>query len=193
MSGVKETWWRVNGGAWTKGNSVDIPAEQRGDFGLDWYSVDNAGNVETPEKSAFFTAYNRYEEDASQIVYRGSWSTTIGETWSGGSYSRSSSANAAVYITYTGKVAEFFFPTGPDLGRVPIPARLGDMDAVDALRCDRHQEKLRVVGATSGTHVLTIESLDSKNAASTGTAIGLDAVDVDGVLVVDTTRADHDR
>jgi hypothetical protein len=44
LSGVKETWYRVNGGSWIAGNSIDIGKHQK--FVIDFYSVDVAGNVE---------------------------------------------------------------------------------------------------------------------------------------------------
>jgi len=46
LSGVKETWWSLDGGTWTKGTSVSVPA-QNGYHFVRYYSVDNAGNSES--------------------------------------------------------------------------------------------------------------------------------------------------
>ncbi len=46
LSGVKETWWSLDGGTWTKGTSVSVPA-QNGYHFVRYYSVDNAGNLES--------------------------------------------------------------------------------------------------------------------------------------------------
>lgn len=45
-SGCKETKYRVDGGAWQTGNSVNVSTE--GDHLLEYYSTDNAGNQEAP-------------------------------------------------------------------------------------------------------------------------------------------------
>ena len=188
-SGVRETWWRVNEGAWTKSSSVDTTAGQLGGFGLDWYSVDNAGNAELPYRSAYFEAFNRYEQNATQIDYRSTWTTGSGAAWSGGSYRRSSTATAAAYITFSGKIIDVYGPKGPNLGKVRMRLDAGAWsDPVDLYASVAVSERLpRYTAAGTGVHVLTIESLNDKNPLSSGTDIGLDAVDVDGTLVTDTT------
>ena len=46
LSGVKETWWSLDGGDWTQGTSVTVPAVNGYHF-ISYYSVDNAGNRES--------------------------------------------------------------------------------------------------------------------------------------------------
>ena len=46
LSGVKETWWSLDGGTWTKGTSVSVPAVNGYHF-VRYYSTDNAGNSES--------------------------------------------------------------------------------------------------------------------------------------------------
>jgi protocatechuate 3,4-dioxygenase beta subunit len=46
LSGVKETWWSLDNGTWTKGTSVAVPAVNGYHF-ISYYSVDNVGNVES--------------------------------------------------------------------------------------------------------------------------------------------------
>ena len=188
-SGVRETWWRLNDGAWTKSASVDTTAGQLGGFGLDWYSVDNAGNIELPYQSAYFEAFNRYEQNATQIDYRSTWTTSSGAAWSGGSYRRSSAATAAVSITFSGKIIDVYSPKGPNLGKVRMKLDAGPWsDPVDLYASVAASERLpRYTAAGTGIHVLTIESLNDKNPLSSGFDIALDAVDVDGTLLTDTT------
>jgi hypothetical protein len=52
-SGVASTHWRIDDGAWNTGTlaTTGVP----GSHTLEFYSVDNAGNVEDPPKSASFT------------------------------------------------------------------------------------------------------------------------------------------
>ncbi len=188
-SGVRETWWRLNEGAWTKSGSVDTTAGQLGGFGLDWYSVDNAGNIEFPYQSAYFEAFNRYEQNAAQIDYRSTWTTGSGAAWSGGTYRRSSAATAAFSITFSGKIIDVYSPKGPNLGKVRMKLDAGPWsDPVDLYASVAASERLpRYTAAGTGIHVLAIESLNDKNPLSSGTDIGLDAVDVDGTLLTDTT------
>lgn len=49
-SGVAETYWRVDGGAWSQGNEALIDGE--GHHVIEYYSVDSAGNVERPSSLA---------------------------------------------------------------------------------------------------------------------------------------------
>ena len=51
ISGVDYTEYRVNGGAWTKGNSVTVSAV--GAYAVEYRSADKAGNVETAKSVAF--------------------------------------------------------------------------------------------------------------------------------------------
>jgi hypothetical protein len=55
-SGVKETWYAVDDGAWTQGTQVTITAA--GNNGVHWiryYSIDNAGNQETRDNRCSVT------------------------------------------------------------------------------------------------------------------------------------------
>ncbi len=188
LSGVKEIRWSKDGGlTWNVGNAVDIPPSERGSYTLRWYAVDNAGNVEAPAHEELFAAYNRYEETASDLVYRGSWVSTSGAPWSGGAYRRSADSSAAVYLTFSGKVIELYYPTGPNLGKFRVRLDGGASQDVDLYAETPTSAKLRFTGASISNHVLAIESLNAKNASSTATAIGFDCVDVDGVVVPDTT------
>ena len=59
MSGVGETWYRLDGGPWTKGTQVTVTAA--GNDGTHWihyYSVDNCGNQETREHRCSVTIDN---------------------------------------------------------------------------------------------------------------------------------------
>ena len=189
LSGVAETRWSLDGGtSWTVGTSVDIPAEQRGTYLLLWYSVDNVGNSEFPVQEALFAAYNRYEQSAAQVVYRSTWTTETTGTWSGGSYARSSSATAAAYVTFSGKIIDVYGRKGPDMGMVRMRLDNGMWsDAIDCYASEATSTAIYRFTAAFGSHVLAIESLNTKNPLSSGTAIGLDCFDVDGTLMADTT------
>ena len=86
-----------------------------------------------------------------------------------------------------------YSPKGPNLGKVRLRLDAGAWSApIDLYAASASSEKLaRYTAAGTGTHVLAIESLNDKNPLSSGTDIGLDAVDVDGTLLIDTTPADH--
>jgi hypothetical protein len=59
MSGVAETWYRLDAGPWTKGTQVTVTAV--GNDGVHWiayYSIDNVGNIETREHVCSVTIDN---------------------------------------------------------------------------------------------------------------------------------------
>lgn len=188
LSGVNHTYWRLNGGAWNDSRTIVVAAEERGDFGVEWYAVDGAGNAEFPVHEGFFRAYNRYEETSTPLVYRSTWASVPGPTWSGGAYARSTAATAAAYITFTGTTIELNGPTGPDMGKIGIRLDGGDMTEYDQYSAETTLTQLaRFVASGAGTHVLAIESLGTHNPLSSGIAVGIDSVDIDGVLTNDVT------
>jgi hyaluronate lyase len=70
LSGVAETWYRVDSGEWTEGNSVAIGDE--GIHVIEYYSVDRAGNVEetkTAEVKLDLTP-PVVEASVTSVVYR---------------------------------------------------------------------------------------------------------------------------
>jgi hypothetical protein len=59
LSGVNETWYRLDAGGWTKGTQVTVTAA--GHDGTHWiayYSIDNVGNIETREHVCSVTIDN---------------------------------------------------------------------------------------------------------------------------------------
>jgi len=59
MSGVAETWYRLDGGSWTKGTQVTVTAAGNdGKHWIQYYSIDNVGNTETREHRCSVTIDN---------------------------------------------------------------------------------------------------------------------------------------
>lgn len=87
-SGCKETKYRVDGGTWQTGNSVNITTD--GDHAIEFYSIDNAGNIEAP-KSA------RAKLDKTPPIF--------GNCPTGGPFLNNSGAQVVGPITYDASVA----------------------------------------------------------------------------------------
>ena len=186
LSGVKATYWSLNNGTnWNAGTRVTIPATTRGDFRLQWYSVDNADNAGTVSE-AIFSAYTNYEQNAAQVVYRGSWSDVVDAGYSGGSYTRSQGTSAAAYVTFVGNIIEIYGMRGPDLGKAMIRLDSDAPQEIDLYAAVAVRDRLgRYMGAVNATHTLSFEALDTKNTASSGTAISVDSFNIGGTAVAD--------
>jgi len=187
LSGVKATYWSLNNGeTWNPGTRISIPSDTRGDFRLIWYSVDNANNVES-QSEYNFSAYTHYEQTAPQITYRGTWGQVTDAAYSGGTYARSQSTSAGVFITFSGNIIELYGSRGPNLGKATIKLDNGTAQTVDLYSPVLTRDRLgRFVGAGNGTHTLAFEALDTKNILSSGTSITVDSVDIGGTTVADT-------
>jgi hypothetical protein len=72
-SGVATTWFRVNGGAQTPGTTIPTISTP-GDYTIEFWSVDNAGNIELPHKTASFTV-TPIVSGTGTIQFAWSWAT----------------------------------------------------------------------------------------------------------------------
>ena len=73
-SGVAYTKYRLDGGEWTTGTVV--ATSTAGVHTLEFYSVDNVGNEETPHQTVGFRLYARFEQTDGRITFSGPWATS---------------------------------------------------------------------------------------------------------------------
>ncbi len=187
-SGVASTFWRVDGGAWQTGLTASV-ANAPGDHLVEWYSVDALGNTETV-KSASVAICTRYEQDASAIVYRGSgWSTAGNAARSGGSWAYTNAAGSSAYFVVQGTGLDLVASTGPTYGIARIVVDGGTPVNADLYSStNKHQIRVaQIRGLSAGTHRVRIEWTGTKNASSSGTGIGIDAIDSVGTITPDVT------
>ncbi len=186
--GVSGTRWRVDGSAWTTGTTAVV--NTTGAHTLEFQSVDYLGNTEAI-KSAPFTIYARSDNKDSRILYSGSWSTWASGGFFGGDYKYANKAGSSVTVGFKGTAMDWITSKAPDFGIAKVTLDGGTPAYVD-LYAPNYPVQQRVWSANGledTTHTVTIEWTGTKNAASSNTKVGIDAVDLLGQLVIppDTT------
>ena len=149
-------------------------------IGLD--AVDIAGGIK--QAPAAGPALTRFEQTNTKIVYDGVWVTSTNTARSGGSWAYANSAGAVAYLAFTGTRIDIIGSTQPNYGKATVT-----VDGTRSYEADfytsgylHNRKVLGITGLPAGTHTVAIEWTGAKNPSSSGTAIGLDAVDIDGAL-----------
>jgi hypothetical protein len=126
----------------------------------------------------------RYEEDDTMVSLDGSWTSVSDSKMSGGAYVYANSAGSAANIAFTGTRIDWITSIGPANGKARLTLDDGAPIEVDLYSPDfKFKQTVWSSGTLSaGTHTLRIEWTGTKNASASGTNIGLDALDVIGVL-----------
>ncbi|MDP2400991.1 MAG: hypothetical protein Q8M66_03350, partial [Actinomycetota bacterium] len=173
-SGVQHTKWRLNDGSWTTGTTVTT--NQGGVHTLEFYSVDNAGNVEQV-KTVSFTVVARYDQEDPNLVYTKTWNLQNRTTYWNGSHRIVSATGASVNAAFTGTKVAWIARTGPDYGIARVTLDGGTPVDVD-LYSPSYQQQQVVWDASDlepGTHTLRIEWTGRKNPTSTHNYVTIDA------------------
>jgi len=126
----------------------------------------------------------RYEQTAPGIAYTSGWLNSNNAMMSGGSYLYAASDNATATITFTGKRFDWITITSPAMGIASVSVDGGPAQLVDLYSpLTRYQQAVWSTGVlTNGPHTITITRTGTKNPSATGFYVGVDAVDVSGVL-----------
>jgi SpoIID/LytB domain protein len=126
----------------------------------------------------------RYQQNDSLITYLGSWASSSSASASGGSILSSSVTNAQATICFHGTGLALLAKTGPDLGiasvtldGAPLPSE--DFYSVGTLYL---QEVFNTGPLAEADHTLVIRPDGTKNVASSGYAIDIDALNIFGEL-----------
>jgi YVTN family beta-propeller protein len=136
-----------------------------------------------PEAYAF-SALQRHEETDTRMRWEGRWTTYLSPTRSGGSWRYCTDRLAGVDIAFTGTRVRLVASKSPGYGRFSVSVDGGPLQVVDLYsRYWAHQQVVFERAALApGPHALRVEPLATRNEASTGDTVGLDAVEVDGEL-----------
>jgi len=122
----------------------------------------------------------RIQETDPAITYTAGWAQGIPGQWSGGTAAVSTTAGTQATLTFTGTSVSWIGYRGPQAGiaRVSLDGVLvGDVDTY-APAGDTQVVVFTRTDLADASHTLTIEVTGLKNAASTDTAIALDALEV---------------
>jgi hypothetical protein len=135
-----------------------------------------------------FDVRSRFEDRDGAVTYTGTWvQEHMGRPWSGtnpnygtGTAARAAAAGASAEFTFSGSQVQWISTRGPSYGMADV-----SVDGIVIERVDLYAatEVMRAAvfthtGLGPGTHRLRIDVTGSKNGASTGTFVFVDAFDV---------------
>ncbi len=173
--------YRIDGGAWQTGTTVNVTGYYT--HTVEFYSVDACGNSEAAQ-TVTFRIQGRdqvFEQTDPYICYKGTWD----EYAFGGYGARSVDPTAVVHFMTQGTRVILYGYTGPDMGIGRFVLDNGTPVLIDFYSSIVTG---RVWSFDSGplpygNHVARLEYTGLKNPASTGYAIGFDAIRVEGDLL----------
>jgi hypothetical protein len=125
-----------------------------------------------------------FQQDNAKLAYIGTWKKTTSSSASKGSFASCNDTNASVTITFSGTNLVWIAGTGPSYGQAKVTVDGGEGSTVDLYSAAaKWQVKIWDSGTLEmGSHIIMIERLGTKNTASTGMSINVDAFDVTGAL-----------
>jgi uncharacterized repeat protein (TIGR02543 family) len=126
----------------------------------------------------------RYEESDPYLVYLGTWMTNSSTSYSGGTYKYTNYSGAKMTATFTGTAIKYIARTGSTCGKAKVTLD-GVVTYVDLYSSGSSYKKAvwSATGLSSGTHALTIEYTGTRNSASLGYTVNVDALDITGTLI----------
>lgn len=126
----------------------------------------------------------RYEQTDSRFSYSGTWPTSNGVAYSGGSMKQTSSSGSSVTIRFTGTSLKWIASRLASAGvaRVTLDGAAPVMIDLYGARPSYKQGVWASGVLANGTHTVTIAWTGQKSAAATGTSVNIDAMDVTGTV-----------
>jgi hypothetical protein len=184
LYGVKDTYYRVDGGAWTTGTVVTN--SNVGSHTLNYYSIDNANNVEATHTVTFAVTktYSIYEETSPMLTYVGAWQNIGDSRMSNGNMKNANVSGAYATFAFTGTSVKWTATTAPWYGIANVSLDGSTVASVDLYSSNFRFQQLAWDSGTlaSGKHIVNIAYTGSRNASSTGTNFNIDRIDVVGTM-----------
>jgi hypothetical protein len=131
-------------------------------------------------------ALDRFEQSDPLIAYDGVWTTLARTFHSAGSYAYTNKPGGKSIIRFHGVSADYITNKDYFYGIVKVTLDGGTPEFIDLYNPIRNIAQTKVWGAAGladSDHVLTVEWTGLRNLASTGTYVGIDAVDLSGHLL----------
>jgi len=130
----------------------------------------------------------RVEENHASLSYAGSWHSATGSAASGGTYRYSGASSATVTFRFRGTGLAVIGPVGPTYGRFEVwidGVRVATVSQYAAAYA--HQRVVwSISGLANADHTVVLKVTGTKDAASGGTIVVLDAFDISGTLAAGT-------
>ena len=127
----------------------------------------------------------RYQQTSPLLTYLGDWSVWSSPSESGGSLYGTRSRGAAVRASFTGCTFELIAATGPNYGKALVAIDNGEAQEVD-LYSPTYLHRISVFKVTDladTVHTALISCSGTRNKASNGSYIDVDALRVAGALL----------
>jgi Peptidase family M28 len=137
----------------------------------------------------------RYQQNASQFGYTGTWTAVSNTAASNGSFRYANASGASVTVTFDGTYLAWIAKKGPTYGiaRVTLDGRQTFTVDLYSRGAAYQQTVWKTDVLSPGLHTVTIEWTGTKNALATNTNIGLDAIDLAGSAMAVTRLEQTDR
>ena len=135
--------------------------------------------------AASAASLTRYEQNASQLTYAGTWTVGSATAASGGSYRYANASGTAVTATFSGTYLAWIAQKGPTYGIASVSVDGAAPVSVDLYSSTvvYQQKAWETSTLSAGYHTVRIDWTGTKNGAATNTTVGVDAFDVTGTLV----------
>ena len=135
-------------------------------------------------KAPLAAGATRYEETNANLIYGGSWSGITSSSYSGGREKYASRSGGAVTIKFNGTSLTWLATVCPWGGIAKVTRDGGTPVLVDLYGATRlNQQAIYTTGTLgAGNHTVTIQWTGQHRAASRGTLVYVDALDVMGSL-----------
>jgi hypothetical protein len=139
-------------------------------------AVDLAGNASTGAAGSALIA-RLSQESSPDIVDTGSWTTQAAAIATGGGTQFASAAGAKVTFTFSGRKVGWVSATGPNRGKARVFVDGVQVGDVIDLFASSATGRLLVFAQnlTGGSHTIEVRVTGTRNAASTGTRVDVDA------------------
>lgn len=126
----------------------------------------------------------RHEESDARIILDGTWVEAANASRSGGKWRYTNASGSVAAVAFTGSRIDIIGSTAPNYGRALVTVDGTHEYVADFYTAGYiHNRKiLSISGLDNVPHTVTIEWTGTKNSASTGTGIGLDAIEIVGSL-----------
>jgi RHS repeat-associated protein len=128
----------------------------------------------------------RYQQNDLNLKYMGTWTTSSNWSASGSSFTYVNSPGAAANVTFDGTYLTWYATMGTGYGKAQVSLDGGTPVLVDFYASyTKYKQRVYSTGLLAdGPHTLSIYWVGQKNAAATGTTIGVDAFDILGTATL---------
>ena len=144
-------------------------------------ATDGADNTSAWSTGPAFTVETQ-QEDSAEILYEGSWAQQGSTSAYGGALRYANTKSSAAQLTFTGRNVAWVSTRGPNMGRATISVDgvvVKTVDLYSSTTLPRSMIFSRVFDqSTSGSpesHTIRVQALGTKNSASSGTRVEVDA------------------